>query len=51
MFEEKKSLIVEHDFFWSKVPDWMYFGRGLQANHGTVRKVQYSCNQAIKKTA
>ena len=27
MFEEEKSLIVEHDFFWKIVPNWVYFGQ------------------------
>ena len=28
IFKEKKSLIVEHDFFWKMVPNWVYFGQG-----------------------
>ena len=32
IFEEEKSLIVEHDFFWKMVP------KKLQVNHGTVQK-------------
>ena len=29
IFEEEKSLIVEHDyFFWKIVPYWVYFGQG-----------------------
>ena len=28
IFEEKKILIVEHDFFWKIVPHWEYFGQG-----------------------
>ena len=28
IFEEEKSLIVEHDFFWKIVPNWVYFGQG-----------------------
>ena len=28
IFEEEKSLIVEHDlFFWKIVPNWVYFGQ------------------------
>ena len=36
----KKSLIVEHDFFGENSFVFGVFGseRGLQANHGTVRK-------------
>ena len=40
-------------FFWKTVPGWVYFGESEdfkfnQVNHRTVRKVQYSLNQAIK---
>ena len=28
IFEEEKSLIVEHNFFWKTVPYWAYFGQG-----------------------
>ena len=37
---EKKTLIVEHDFFLekSRLVDVFWPGPGLQANHGTVRK-------------
>ena len=28
IFEEEKSLIVEHGFFWKMVPNWVYFGQG-----------------------
>ena len=27
IFEEEKSLIVEHDLFWKIVPNWVYFGQ------------------------
>ena len=27
IFEAEKSLIVEHDFFWKIVPNWVYFGQ------------------------
>ena len=27
IFEEEKSLIVEHDLFGKIVPDWVYFGQ------------------------
>ena len=27
IFEEKKSLIVGHDFFGKIVPNWVYFGQ------------------------
>ena len=26
--KKKKSLIVEHDFFWKIVRNWVYFGQG-----------------------
>ena len=40
IFEEEKSLIVEHDFFVENSSQLGVFWprRGLQANHGTVRK-------------
>jgi len=29
IFEEEKSLVVEHDFFFRKIaPNWVYFGQG-----------------------
>ena len=28
IFEEEKSLIVEHDLFWKIVPNWVYFSQG-----------------------
>ena len=28
IFEEEKSLIVEHDVFWKIVSNWVYFGQG-----------------------
>ena len=28
IFEEEKSLIVEHHFFGKIVPNWVYFGQG-----------------------
>ena len=39
-FEEEKSLIVEHDLFLENSSQLGVFWlrRGLQANHGTVRK-------------
>ena len=52
IIEEEKSLIVEH-YFWGG--NSFVFGvgvfeskRGLQANHGTVRKKAISPQQAIK---
>ena len=50
IFEEEKSLIIEHDFFWKKVPYWMYFGQGQDFKTTTElsQKVQYSRNQATK---
>ena len=46
----KKSLIVEHDFFWKIVPYWVYFGQGEDFKLTTEpsEKVQYSHNKAIK---
>ena len=40
IFEEEKSLIVEHDFFLENASQLGVFWprRGLQVNHGTVRK-------------
>ena len=53
-FEEEKSLIVEHDFFffWKIVPNWVYFGQGEDFKLTTElpEKVQYSRNQAIKNS-
>ena len=48
--EEEKSLIVEHDFFSSKL--WVYFGQGEDFKLTTelFEKVQYSRNQAIKNS-
>ena len=52
MFEEEKSLIVEHNFFLEKVPCWMYFGQGQDFKLTTElsEKEQYSHNQAIKNS-
>ena len=43
-------MIVEHDFFWKMVPNWVYFGQGEDFKLTTElsKKVQYSRNQAIK---
>ena len=43
-------MIVEHDFFWKMVPNWVYFGQGKDFKLTTelFEKVQYSRNQAIK---
>ena len=51
IFEEEKSLIVEHDFL-EKVPYWMYFGQGQDFKLTTElsEKVQYSRNQPIKNS-
>ena len=40
ILEEKKSLIVEHDFFWENSSQLGVFWptRGPQVNHGTVLK-------------
>ena len=50
IFEEEKSLIVEHYFGGENSFVFGVFGskRGLQANHGTVRKSAISPLQAIK---
>ena len=50
IFEEEKSLIVEHDFWGKTVPYWVYFGQGEDFKLTTElsKKVQYSRNQAIK---
>ena len=44
IFEEEKSLIVEHDFFWKIVPNWVYFGQGEDFKLTTEQseQVQYS---------
>ena len=48
--KKKKSLIVEHDFLGENSFVFGVFGsrRGLQANHGTVRKSAISPQQGIK---
>ena len=45
-------MIVEHDFFWKKVPYWMYFGQGqnFKLTPELSEKEQYSRNQAIKNS-
>ena len=52
IFEEEKSLIVEHDLFWNIFPYWMYFGQGQDFKLTTElsEKAQYSRNQAIKNS-
>ena len=42
--KKKKSLIVEHDFFWKNSLVFGAFGsrRGPQPNHGTVQKSEIS---------
>ena len=51
IFEEEKSLIVEHDVFWKIVPNWVYFGQGedFKLTKELSEKVQYFCIQAIKE--
>ena len=52
-FEEEKSLIVEHDFFfWKIVPNWVYFGQreDFKLTTELSEKVQYPRNQAIKNS-
>ena len=48
--KKKKSLVVEHYFFGENSFVFGVFGskRGLQANHGTVRKNTISPQQATK---
>ena len=48
--KKEKSLIVEHDFFWKIVPNWVYFGQREEFKLTTElsEKVQYCHNQAIK---
>ena len=45
-------MIVEHDFFWKMVLNWVYFGQGEDFGLTTElsEKVQYSRNQAIKNS-
>ena len=48
--KRKKSLIVEHNFFWKIVPYWAYFGQGgdFKLTMELWKKVQYARNQAIQ---
>ena len=50
--KKKKSLIVEHSFFGenSLLLDVFWPRPGLQANHGTAEKVQYSRDQETKNS-
>ena len=50
IFEEEKSLIVEHKFFWEIVPYWAYFGQGddFKLTTELSKKVQRSRNQVTK---
>ena len=43
-------MIVELDFFWKMVANWVYFGQGedVKLPAELSEKVQYSRNQAIK---
>ena len=52
IFEEEKSLIVEHDISWKIAPDWVYFGQGEDFKLTTElsQKEQYFRNQAIKNS-
>ena len=52
IFEEEKSLIVEHDIFWKIVHNCVYFGQGedLELTKELSEKVQYSRNQANKNS-
>ena len=49
VFEEEKGLIVEHDFFWKIVPNWVYFGQceDFKLTTELSEKVQYPRSQAI----
>ena len=49
--KKKKSLIVEHDFLGENSFVFGVFGsrRGLQANHGTVRKSAISAQPGNRK--
>ena len=49
---KKKSLIVEHNFFWKIVPYWMYFDQlqDFKLTTELSEKVQYSRNQATKNS-
>ena len=42
--KQEKSLIVEHDFFWKIVPNWVYFGQREDLS----KKEKWCRNQAIK---
>ena len=50
IFEAEKSLIVEHDFFWKIVPNWVYFGQREDFKLTTeLSEKEKKCrNQAIK---
>ena len=50
IFEEEKKFDSRTWFFLENISVLGVFGprRGLQANHGTVQKMQYQYNQAIK---
>ena len=50
IFEEEKSLIVEHDVFWKIVSNRVYFGQreDLKLTTELSEKVQYSRKQEIK---
>ena len=51
IYEHEKKFEVEHDFLVENSSQLSACPRrGLQANQGTVRKVQYSRNQAIKNS-
>ena len=47
IFEEEKSLIGEHEFFWKIVPNWMYFGQGQDFKLTT--ELSKKCNIATTK--
>ena len=49
IFEEEKKFDSRHDFFWKKVPYWMYFAQvqDFKLTTELSEKVQYSRNQAI----
>ena len=52
IFKEEKSMIVEHDFFFLENSSHLgvfWPRRGLQVNHGTVRKSAISPQQGNQK--
>ena len=52
IFEEEKSLIVKHDFFWKIASYWECFGQGEDFKLTTKlsKRVHYSRNQIIQNS-